>query len=563
MLMLLIAAFVMQLVQAPPVPAQQQQQQQPPKATAVIRGRVIAGDTGQPARRAQVRLIAMRAPTSGSGPGGTVGGLYSAPPSVTVDADGRYEFTGLTPGRYTLTATRNGYIAEPWGATDTNTPGKPIDVQEGQVIDRVDFALIRGSVITGRIYDEVGDPISGVQVAALRGTGPGDQRFIPNGRQSTTDDLGQFRVYGLTPGTYIVQAQWRQNNPNGAEALGRLGYAPTYFPGTVDAPGAQRFTLRANQNVSDIVMSLVPVTTVKVSGSIIDSHGAAVTSGAVLMRQTTSSDSTVMNMMVNGTAPLRDGKFLFPNVAPGSYTLQRMAPNPADGESVSMDLFVGNDDITDLQLITSPPLKVSGRIVADPGVGLPPAPPALALSPIGGQNSIYIPGQNGNAAADFTFELKASPGTYRLDARSLPPPWSIRAIRVGMSDVTDTGIEVKPGKNVSGVEVELTNRMQTINGTVSGSAEQLKDCAVIVFPSDAAKTKTSRYIRVSRPGADGRFVIASLPPGDYHIVGLDHYAPGPTPSPEFLERQRPNASSITLLEGETRTIDLRLNSVSE
>src|SRR5258708_6763510 len=128
-------------------------------------------------------------------------------------------------------------------------PPQPIDVLEGQTIERVDFSLIRGSVITGRIFDEVGDPISNVQVAVLGAQGTGDQqRFFPNGRQSTTDDLGSFRIYGLQPGEYIVQATWRQNMPSAAEALGRTGYAPTYFPGTTDAVSAQRFTLKANQN---------------------------------------------------------------------------------------------------------------------------------------------------------------------------------------------------------------------------------------------------------------------------------------------------------------------------
>jgi len=558
MRIILLASLALQtaLGQPPAQPPQQPQQQRQPKATAVIRGRVVVSDTSQPARRAQVRLTRIG---GDPGRGGVVGGIVSGGYSATADADGNYEFAALLPGRYSVNVSKTGYVDQ----STTGQPGSgrpPLELSEGQVVEHVDLTLVRGSVITGRIFDEVGDPISGVQVSALRGAGSvGDQRFFPGGRQSTTDDLGQFRLFGLTPGTYIVQAQWRQNNPNSAEALGRVGYAPTYFPGTVDVPNAQRFTLRANQNITDVVMSLVPVTTVKVSGSVIDSRGAAVTSGAVLLRQSTT-NGPVVNMMVNASVPLRDGKFVFPNVVPGEYTLQRLAP--ADGELATMDISVGADDITDLQLITSPPLKVRGRIVADPAMGLPPAPPSLMLTPIG-QNMIYLPGQTGNAAADFTFELSASPGTYNLVARSLPPPWSIRAIRVGSADATDTGIEIKPGRNVSGVEVEVTNRTQTINGTVSGSADQLKDSAVFVFPSDAAKLKISRYKRVSRPGTEGRFTIAGLPPGEYSVIALEHVSVPFPDSAEFLERQRPGASTVTLLEGETRTIDLRLNAASE
>src|SRR5439155_21640489 len=145
-----------------------------------------------------------------------------------------------------------------------------------------------------------------VQVAALRAQGGGDQqRFFPNGRQSMTDDLGSFRIYGLQPGEYIVQATWRQNMPSAAEALGRTGYAPTYFPGTIDALTAQRFTLKANQNVSDVAMSLVPVGTVRVSGSIVDSSGSVVTNGPVMLMQARN-DGPAMTF-VNSSATVRDG----------------------------------------------------------------------------------------------------------------------------------------------------------------------------------------------------------------------------------------------------------------
>jgi protocatechuate 3,4-dioxygenase beta subunit len=550
MMMTLVVAFVTQTalgVQPPQPPPPSQQQQQQSKATAVVRGRVIATDTNQPARRAQVRLTRTGAP----GPNQQM--------STTVDADGNFEFDALPPGRYLVFATKNGYVDQ----STTGQPGNgrpPIEIREGQIVEHVDFALQRGAVITGRVFDEVGDPVSGVQVTALRGQGAGDQqRFMRVGRMFTTDDLGSFRIYGLVPGEYVVQAQWRPNLGSSAEALGRTGYAPTYFPGTIDPLGAQRFVLRANQSIADLVMSLIPVATVRVSGSVVDSHGASVSSGGVMLTRA-SSGSPVMGQMFNSSAPLRDGKFQFPGVSPGQYTL-RVSPSGSSGESVNMDLSVGGDDIEGLLLTTYPPSRVSGRILVETGTA--PPPPMLMLMPVS-QNSPVFPDQRGTAAADYTFELKAPPGVYRLQAQSLPSSWSIRAIRVGGTDVIDDGIEVKPGRNLNGVEVELTNRTQTITAMVSASEEQLKDSAVLVFPSDPKKMKfQQRYVRTARPGQDGRITIGGLPPGDYNIIALEHYSPGPPPDAEFLERQRPRATSFTLLEGEPRTIDLRLNAASE
>jgi hypothetical protein len=164
----------------------------------------------------------------------------------------------------------------------------------------------------------------------------------------------------------------------------------------------------------------------------------------------------------------------------------------------------------------------------------------------------------------LTFELKAPPGVYRLQTQTMPSQWSVRAVRVGGVDVIDEGIEVKPGRDVTGIEVDVTSRTQTITGSVTASADQIKDSAVIVFPNDAKRMKyTQRYVRVIRPGPEGRFSVAGLPPGDYSAVALEHFSPGPLPAPDFLERQRASAVSFTLLEGETRAIDLRLSSASQ
>jgi hypothetical protein len=240
-----------------------------------------------------------------------------------------------------------------------------------------------------------------------------------------------------------------------------------------------------------------------------------------------------------------------------------MPTGPTDGESASMDLSVGGDDITDLQLIMSPPLKVSGRIVAEQA-DVPLVAPRLTLAPVAQAMPMFSDQSSGQAHADLTFELKAPPGVYRLQTQTMPPPWSIRAVKVGGVDVTDSGIEVKPGRDVTGVVLDVTTRMQTITAIVSASADQINDSAIVVFPSDAAKLKfAQRYVRVVRPGPDGRITIVGLPPGDYSIIALEHFSPGPTPEAEFLERQRASAISFTLLEGEMRTIDLRLNTASD
>jgi len=164
---------------------------QPKTGTARLRGRVTAVETGGPVRRAQVRI---------SGP--DIGSK-----TAITDADGRYEFRDLPGGRFNVSATKSGFVTVQYGQLRPFESGKAIDLVDGQVMDKADIAMPRGGVISGRLVDEFGDPIADAVVNAMRSAWSGGRRRLqPTGRTSMTNDLGQFRIYGLSPGDYYVSA---------------------------------------------------------------------------------------------------------------------------------------------------------------------------------------------------------------------------------------------------------------------------------------------------------------------------------------------------------------------
>src|SRR6266536_852996 len=133
----------------PPLPASGP----PVTGTAFVRGHVTSAETGQPIRKATVRI--------------------SAPDirenrSVSTDNEGRYEFKDVKAGRYTVSASKGSYVNLAYGQTRPFDAGKPIEIKDGQIVERVDFSLPHGGIITGRILDEFGDPLSDVQVSAMR-----------------------------------------------------------------------------------------------------------------------------------------------------------------------------------------------------------------------------------------------------------------------------------------------------------------------------------------------------------------------------------------------------------
>jgi hypothetical protein len=262
--------------------------------------------------------------------------------------------------------------------------------------------------------------------------------------------------------------------------------------------------------------------------------------------------------MVNMANLLRpDGTFAFA-LAPGDYTLRTM-PIPGRKDIGSVSLTVGTDDIKDVRVVMSPPSTISGRVIVDPAQASS-LPPTLMMfaTPV---QPLPMPGaQPSRVADDLTFEVSAMVGRTRIVSPNLPPAWAIRSVRVNGVDAIDDGIDVRPNENVAGVEVELTNRLTSVTGIVTSTGgDRVKNYSVLFFPADTKRwAPGSRYLRVARPDQDGRFKISGLPPADYNVIAVERLEQGQNTDPEFLERVRPRAASCTLFEGETKTIDLEL-----
>ena len=143
-----------------PAPAQNPPVQLPPGAaspsqktgTARIRGRIVAADSGQPLRKAQVRASAADIRESRV---------------TSTDADGHFELKELPAGRYTIAASKGSFVALQYGQRRPFVPGKPIELRDGETIEKVDFALPRGGIVTGHVTDEFGEPVADVSVAPM------------------------------------------------------------------------------------------------------------------------------------------------------------------------------------------------------------------------------------------------------------------------------------------------------------------------------------------------------------------------------------------------------------
>jgi carboxypeptidase family protein len=553
--------------------------------TSALRGRVIASDTGSVVRRAQVRISSADIGTK----------------TAFTDAQGRYEFKDLPAGRFTVSVSKAGFVTMQYGQKRPFEPGRPIEIADAQVLEKADVALPRGSAVSGRVLDEFGEPVADAQVTAMRMqyTG-GRRRLVPSGRASTTNDLGQFRLFGLPPGEYYITSSMRSFDTMVMDMLGGAsggptgsnnssGYAATYYPGTPNPAEAQRLSLSLGQEMSTVDIQMQPVKLARITGVATSSDGKPM-SGALVMLMPTMKEAIAF--MPGGTSRTdKDGHFTLSSVAPGEYSLQiqsmaalmnaatqamsmmagndsapsnPQSPAPAQREFITASVIVTGDDITGLAVTGTRGGTATGRIVFEGGEK-PDTIATLRLiaTPIDTEDTPAAASVFGASSVKESgaFEIDSLVGGRSFRIVNLPKGWNFKQVTRDGVDITDKGIEFKPGETVDNVEIVLTTKQQTVTGTVStDKGESAKDYTVVVFTDDQQKWNLAenRWMTSARADQQGQFKITHLPAGSYFAIAVEYVDEGEWRDPEWLARASRTAKKFTLDEGGTAALDLKL-----
>jgi hypothetical protein len=553
-----VLSFLVALGCAPVCLAQQPPARDNPNptaaGTAIIRGRVIAAGTERALSKVEIRAAS---PT----------GVSKA---TLTDGNGRYSISALPAGRYTVSARKLNYVPVNFGERRPLGNGQPIEIADGKTIDRIDFALQRGGVITGRIVDEFGDPLSDVDVMPMRYFFfNGERRLQPTGAGvGTTNDIGEYRIYGLTPGQYFVSATLRNFN-FGSDATDRTAYQPTYYPGTGNIAEAQRIMVQGGQTISGINMTLLPVTASRVTGIALDANGRPM-SGAYV----NAFPRYGFNGMPSG-GPIRpDGTFTITSLPPGEYSLRASA---GPDVTASAEVTVNGSDVSDVQLVARVPSTLRGRLVFEQATIPPPLPSAVRINALPfGPGGALMPGNIGGstvAKQDWTFEIKGGGGAVVRVAAFVqtgptpnPPPnpvgWRVKRVVVGDADITDSGLEWPANSTLDNLVVEMTTRVAEVEATVvDENKTPVRDCVVVMFSPDSQRwVQQSRFFATGRPDAEGVF-HGRVPAGEYLIVAFDdpEQTFGIFADPEILSQLRDRAAPIAASESQKKTIQLTLS----
>jgi hypothetical protein len=506
--------------------------------TGVIAGNVVDAGTGRPISGVIVSIS-----------GGTLPPRLTPGDAVRIltGADGRFVFPNLSPGNFTVSATRAGYGSGSAPRVAMVSVVQPVTLAVNERKTDVAVRMWKNGAIAGTVTDEAGEPLVGVQVRALARSFAGGRRRFSFGTLGSnnvfTDDRGIYRLADMAPGEYMIVASAPQvavpmpvmtesapgmvrprsifdiGGPftlpgtagsiqigNAAYRLGRgaptppppsggrvFVYPPTFHPAAVNAAEATTVTIASGEERLGIDLQLQPVPTGRISGTLIGPDGPA--SLVAVRLVPAGSDEVSLGDNIPAGLTDRDGAFIFPAVPAGQYTLRAyLGPSTAPATVVPEGLFTHMpiaataSDIDGVVAIFQPGGRISGRFEFE-GIAERPSPArmtqvALLVEPFDpGQSSASFP------RPDSSGHFKSDghpPGKYFVRVTGSPNGWMFKSATLDGQDVTDVPLELRRD-DVTGLVLTFTDRWSGLGGVVRNARNAPDPGAIVlVFPTDAS-----------------------------------------------------------------------------
>jgi hypothetical protein len=460
-----------------------------------------------------------------------------------VDAEGKFNFDELPPASYIVMAVAPGYIDE------AMSTGDPSEWPRHLIGAQLKITMIKGGVITGKVTNSKGDPIVGVPVHAVALNNPSSSptEFLRLGG-GESDDRGIYRIYGLRPGQYVV-------NAGGAEQFGFAaanGFdldVPTYYP-SANRDTAIPVVVRSGDETTGIDIKYFGTDGHRISGFVLGSikADASAANGAIAITLSLAGTQSVLSMAIASPMDQRRA-FGFNGIADGEYDLVAVLQTgqPNDGLVATKRVTVRGGDVSGVELNLVQLASIAGTITLDP------IKPEDKCDQRGSQliETVFKtrrdePRKSGSQMmmtmlAGFGATLNAKgefmarnleAGRYRFEIKLPTDAWYVRTINLptsASSAVTKPnqtypwqGIAtIKSGQQVSGVSIFVGQDAAGLRGRVAVTPEGTAapaDLHVHLVPADREQSNDVLRYSDAMVMSDGSFAFSNIAPGRYFII---------------------------------------------
>ena len=499
-----------------------------PGETAAIEGLVVASGSGEPLKKARVFLHSLD---------------RDRPLAATTDAGGKFTLKNIEPGRYRLSAERDGYIGQDYGQRGPRGRGGVLTLAREQHLRDVVFRLVAAAVIAGRVLDADQEPLTGATVQVARFGYVGGQRQLVPAGQGTTNDLGEYRLHGLAPGRYFVSAVYGSNLMDEA-------YAPTFYPSVNDPARAMPVEAIAGNEMRGIDIRLLVTRTVRVRGKVLNAATGRVEREVMVWLSPRDAGGGLVSQQ---RAFAREGSFEIRGVAPGAYTL--LADSQQEGQRYSgrQRLEVTGSNLEDVNLVLTPGVQLAGRVrlegngklnIQEVRVQLQP----LSPHPMGGTGAPVNP--------DGSFRIpNVTSENYQIVLSGAPEDFYLQSARLGSQDVLEAGLDLSRGEP-GGLDLVLNSGGGRIDGVVlSEKQEPLGGVEVVLVPESRRRQQLYLYKNVMTD-ENGRFAMRGVAPGEYKVFAWDQLEPGAYNDPQFLQTYEERGEAVVVQAQGSKTVTL-------
>jgi Carboxypeptidase regulatory-like domain len=481
--------------------------------------------------------------------------------SVFTDADGAFTFRNVAPGRYTISVTHDGLIPQEDRRRGLTISGLSVTLAADQTLKDIVLPMIPAPVITGKVVDPHGQPLAAALVRAyLRQYTPyGTQLKIV--RKGMTNDLGEFRLFGLNFGEYFVSAGYSDRDRAAAIGKAQLsanvsraddGYATIFYDGAEDISRAQATHLAPAFYSGTLNIYLRDSAQFKVRGQVLP-----LIDGTKVVFAPKGSDLTEADYF---TQPDTNGAFEIPGISPGSYLLFATAANGALSSDV-IAVNVTDRDIDGVRLALQETMSISGRLLLEGSL-------RTNLS------ALHVKVVRSSTEFDQRIDAVAGPdGAFSLEhiAPFAEYDIAVEPIPLGtyVKSISSAGRDILPGRSrllpnqplqvvvataTDGLEVHVTNRNDPAAGV-----------QVVLIPGPLLRRRADRYVTgFTNESGDLQLTV---PPGEYTAYAFEQIEPGayyalaynPSANSRFTDR----AISVTVGQNGTKAIQLRVIPAAE
>ena len=473
--------------------------------TGEIGGIVVSSTTSEPLAGAAVQVS----------PGSPRGrGQRRRRHRTTTGLDGRFHLTGLTAGEYSVLVDKTGY--ERRGVLQTTAK---LHLAEGEARRNVRIELRPSAVITGRVLDAHSDPLHGARVTTYRRSYHPDRSRWSSAGSATSNDLGEYRIYGLAPGKYAVRAR----PPRETAPPGILYYesAVEFYPGVPEADQAALIRVSWGSEVSAVDFELGAAPDTSLGGVALDGDTGK---PCPCFLRVSGDDGQGHGQIMAGP----EGLFAFRGLAPGSYYI---SASPGGHRSARLPVQVTESPTDDIALVTTDGLTVSGEVVFEDREDMSedqpsdseerPRPLQVVLTDkieVNRTRRTSIPAPQTSGLFEISRLLS---GPYRISLRNLPTGGYLRAVTLGGRRLDKPEITVAPDTSVSGVKLEIARDGAAVRGAVKPpdgmTADEVSTGWVVVIPD---KTDGYQYRGRLRLDTDASFTLPGMPPGGYTLYSV-------------------------------------------